>query len=388
MIKLSQGNVKLFGGIYEGKKVLITGHTGFKGSWIALWLHSLGASVIGYALEPPTQPSLFKALELDDAIESIVGDVRDFDRLLNTLNRYRPEIVFHLAAQPLVRYSYAEPRITFDTNVMGTVNVLEAVRRSPDARVAVNITSDKCYENRAYDYVYSESDPMGGYDPYSSSKGCAELVTSAYRRSFFGEETGVRLASVRAGNVVGGGDWAADRLVPDCVKALSRNESILVRNPEAMRPWQHVLEPLSGYLWLASLMFQGGKEYDGAWNFGPEDSNAVSVGEIVEIVIREWGHGCWYTAGGNNQLHEAKLLRLDCSKAKDYLNWHSVYGIEETLKATISWYKAYSMDQKIIRQHTLNGLVNYIKTAKSQGLAWAGETSTPSASRLANNTYM
>ena len=321
--------------------MFVTGHTGFKGSWLASWLLDMGAEVTGFALEPPTTPSLFEELGLASRITHHIGDVRDLAAVSAAMQAACPDFVFHLAAQPLVRLSYAEPVETYATNIMGTVNVLEAVRAVDSVRVVVNVTSDKCYENRETGQAYREDDAMGGYDPYSSSKGCAELVTGAYRRSFFGADSPVRLASVRAGNVIGGGDWALDRIVPDCVRALAAGEPIVVRNPDAVRPWQHVLEPLSGYLLLASRMWRDGAEFDGPWNFGPDEQGVVRVREVVEAIVSAWGSGSWeLPSNPGPALHEAHLLALDITKAKTQLGWRPVYSIDTTLAVTARWYAA------------------------------------------------
>jgi len=354
-----------FEGFYKGKKVLITGHTGFKGSWLSAWLTELGANVIGYSFEPPTKPSMFKAMDLQDKITHIIGDVRDEEHLLAVFNKYQPEFVFHLAAQPIVRLSYEEPRLTYETNVMGTVNVLEAIRKTKSVKVGVIITSDKCYENKEWVYGYRESDPMGGYDPYSSSKGCAELVVSTYRHSFFSPERynkhKVALSSVRAGNVIGGGDWGQDRLVPDCIRALSERKAIEIRNPNAIRPWQHVLEPLSGYLLLGLKMYQEGDKYACAWNFGPPDSDIITVEEIVKKIISYWGDGKYKTEVSSKNPHEARLLKLDCSKAHSLLGWNPVYNVDETLKETVEWYKIYYTRDKNMSNLTSNQIREYEK---------------------------
>jgi len=364
----------LFNNIYEGKRVLITGHTGFKGSWITLWLKQLGAEVIGYSLEPHTNPSLFKILNLEKEIIHIIGDIRDEKKLKRTFQEYKPEIVIHMAAQPLVRYSYVNPKETYETNVIGTLNVFEAVRETDSVKVVINVTSDKCYENKEWVYGYREIDPMGGYDPYSSSKGCAELLTSAYRNSFFnpedyGKTHKVALASVRAGNVIGGGDWAEDRLVPDCIKALLKKDTIYIRNPDAIRPWQYVLEPLSGYLWLGALMWQNPTKYCEAWNFGPNDDDILTVKEFVEKVIKIWGDGS-YQVNPSRTFHEAKLLKLDISKAHFYLKWKPVYNVDTALIETINWYKEYFNNRDNIYEYTLLQLQNYIKKAKEKKLIW------------------
>ena len=332
-----------------------------------MWLAELGAKVIGYSLEPPTKPNMFKALNLQDKVTHIIGDVRDDQHLLSVFKEYQPEFVFHLAAQPIVRLSYKEPKLTYETNVMGTVNVLEAIRRTKSVKVAVIITSDKCYENKEWIYGYRETDPMGGYDPYSSSKGCAELAVSAYRRSFFNPEKynkhGVALSSARAGNVIGGGDWGLDRLVPDCIRGLSRNKIITIRNPNAVRPWQHVLEPLSGYLLLGAKMYENGVLYSDAWNFGPLDSDIITVEEIVKKIISYWGSGKYRIEASSKNLHEAKLLKLDCSKAHSIIGWHSIYDINESLKKTVEWYKMYynGIKNKELYDFTVSQIIEYTR---------------------------
>ena len=335
--------IRPFNGVYRGRRVLITGHSGFKGSWLAIWLKMLGAEVIGYSLEPPSDPSNFEACGIKNILTHIYGDIRDHRHLVSVFQRYQPEFVFHMAAQPLVRLSYSEPRLTYETNVMGTVNVLEAVRQTRSVRVVVNVTSDKCYENREWVWGYRECDPMGGYDPYSSSKGCAELVTAAYRRSFFSPSTpqpSVALASVRAGNVIGGGDWGRDRLVPDCICALSQGKEIVIRNPNAVRPWQHVLEPLSGYLLLGARLWTDGPRYASAWNFGPADDEVYTVEEVVKEVIRLWGQGR-YRIDACKHLHEAHWLKLDCSKAHIKLGWKSRLNTKQALGKTVEWYRQF-----------------------------------------------
>jgi len=356
---------KYFRDIYKNKKVLITGHTGFKGSWLSLWLTELGASVIGYSLESPTEPNLFEAINLKDIITQIIGDVRDEEHLTSVFEKYQPEFVFHLAAQPLVRTSYKEPKLTYETNVMGTVNILEAVRRTKSVRVCVIITSDKCYENKEGVYGYRETDPMGGYDPYSSSKGCAELVTSAYRKSFFnpedyGKTHDVTLSSVRAGNVIGGGDWGEDRLIPDCVRALSQKKEIVIRNPQATRPWQYVLEPLSGYLLLGGLMHEEGAKYSNPWNFGPNDESIITVEELVKLVIKHWGSGA-YTIDTSSHPHETGFLKLDASKARALLGWKPIYDVYEAAEKTINWYKIFynGMRKEKLYEFTVEEIMEY-----------------------------
>jgi CDP-glucose 4,6-dehydratase len=323
-------------GFWHGKTVFVTGHTGFKGGWLSLWLHRLGARVTGYALEPPTQPNFFEVTELARSINSIIGDIRDLRALRQSLLRAKPQFVFHLAAQAFVRESYADPVETYSTNVMGTVNVLEAVREAESVRAAVIVTSDKCYENRERVTGYREDEAMGGHDPYSSSKGCAELVTAAYQRSFF-SGSNAAIASARAGNVIGGGDWGRDRLVPDALRAFSARETLLVRSPEAVRPWQHVLDPLNGYLTLAERLWDEGPAYSGAWNFGPVDEGGRPVSWIVGELVRRWGDGATWRIDRAPQPHEAGILNLDCSKARLQLNWQPQVDLGTALDWTIEW---------------------------------------------------
>jgi CDP-glucose 4,6-dehydratase len=368
-----------FGGVYSGLRVLITGHTGFKGSWLAYWLTELGADVAGYALAPPTEPSLFAALRLGERITHAEADVRDLDALSAALASFQPVIVFQLAAQPLVRYSYCEPRLTYETNVMGCVNLFEAVRATPSVAVVVNVTSDKCYENREVDRPYREDDALGGYDPYSSSKGCAELVTSAYARSFFGVDARARLASARAGNVIGGGDWAPDRIIPDCVQALVAGAPVLIRSPHAMRPWQHVLESLSGYLRLASCMYTGGHDFDGAWNFGPAAEAGVPVSQVAIAFVDAWGAGEWRRKpeGVDTEPHEATLLTLDSSKAAQRLGWASTWRVDEAVRRTAAWYKGFysvgSDEQRAAAAvaMTSGDISAYTDAAHAAGAVWA-----------------
>jgi CDP-glucose 4,6-dehydratase len=362
----------LFGGVFSGRRVLVTGHTGFKGSWLASWLLSLGAHVTGYALEPPTVPSLFAALHLADHLDDRRGDVRDLAHMRHVLAGADPEVVFHLAAQPLVRRSYAEPVETFATNVMGTANLLEAVRSTPSVRVVVNVTSDKCYENREWEYAYRENDPMGGHDPYSASKGCSELVTAAYQRSFFNHESGAAVATARAGNVIGGGDWAADRIVPDCVRALLAREPVVVRNPLAVRPWQHVLEPLAGYLLLAAGLLSDPQNHVGPWNFGPSQGGNLSVREVVETVLAEWGEGTWTgPPAGATGPREARFLKLDCSKASDLLGWRSVWSAERGLRTAVGWYRGFCRLGVSATELTADCLSAYVRDAAGLGVSWA-----------------
>ena len=353
---------------WRNKRVLLTGHTGFKGSWLALWLHTLGAQVTGYALDAPTEPSLFALAEVARGIEHVQGDVRDLAHLQGVLARARAEVVIHMAAQSLVRRSYAQPVETYETNVLGTVNLLEAVRQTGGVRAVVVVTSDKCYENREWVWGYREHEPMGGHDPYSSSKGCAELVTAAYRNSFFtppphdeqaaAERTCV--ASARAGNVIGGGDWAADRLVPDIMRAVLANEAVVIRNPDAVRPWQHVLDPLAGYLLLAEkLSGAAGARYAEGWNFGPAERDAQPVRWIVERVTKAWGADARWTLDAQaTHPHEAHYLKLDCSKANLQLGWQPRWQIAEALDATVAWYKAYQAQQNV-RDMTIAQINSY-----------------------------
>ena len=334
----------MFSNIFKNKTVLVTGHTGFKGSWLCIWLKELGANVIGYAIEPYTDRDNFTVTGLETKITHIIGDVRDFKFLKQIFEEHNPEFVFHLAAQPIVRQSYESPKETYDINVGGTVNLLECCRLTDSVRVIINVTSDKCYENKEWVWGYRESDPMGGYDPYSSSKGCSELITEAYRKSFFNLTTSqpaVALSSARAGNVIGGGDWQKDRIIPDCIRALENNKPIQIRNPNATRPWQHVLEPLSGYLLLASRMFEDPQKFCGAWNFGPSYNSVIPVGEMANKVVAQWGKGSWIIPSTENEPHEANLLSLDISKANSHLKWFPVWDVDETIDRTIGWYKEF-----------------------------------------------
>ncbi len=335
---------------WQGKKVFLTGHTGFKGSWLSIWLTSRGARVTGYALEPPTEPSLFRLSGLEKKMTSEIGDIRDHERLRSALEKAAPEIVIHMAAQPLVRESYKTPRETYETNVMGTVNLFEAVRSTPSVRAVVNVTTDKCYENREWPWGYREIDPMGGYDPYSNSKGCSELVTAAYRSSFFnpadyGKKHSVAVASARAGNVIGGGDWAADRLVPDFFRAVTSGKVVRIRSPRAIRPWQHVLEPLSGYLALAQRLFEEGPKFAEGWNFGPEDVDAKPVEWMIRWLCSRWGEGASLEIDRGEHVHEASYLKLDISKARSQLDWAPRWNLERALDACVEWNKAYVAGQ-------------------------------------------
>lgn len=327
---------------WKGKRVLVTGHTGFKGSWLSLWLSHLGARVSGYSLAPPTSPSNFVVSRVEEKLQaSIVADVRDLNALMNFVATQQPDIVFHMAAQPLVRYSYLNPIETFQTNVMGTANVLEAIRQTPSAKAVVVITSDKCYENREWVWGYRENEPMGGHDPYSSSKGCTELVAASYRSSYFPLDEypkhGVSLATVRAGNVIGGGDWSFDRLVPDLLRAHAEGKEVLIRNPTAIRPWQFVLEPLGGYLALALRLYEDGPSYAEAWNFGPKEDDALPVQTLIEGLSSHLEGGISYRVNPDETMHEAMLLKLDCSKAAGRLGWRPRTSIKDTLKLIAEW---------------------------------------------------
>ena len=347
---------------WQGKRVLVTGHTGFKGSWLSLWLQSMGAQVTGYALAPPTNPSLFEIAEVDQGMTSIIGDIRDLAKLQAVFAEHQPEIVIHMAAQPLVRYSYQNPVETYATNVMGTVHLLEAVRNTPGVKAVVNITTDKCYENREWVWGYRENEPMGGHDPYSNSKGCAELVSAAYRSSFFNADNyaqhGVATATVRAGNVIGGGDWAQDRLIPDILAAFEQGRKVDIRNPHAIRPWQQVMEPLRGYLTLAEQLFEQGPSFGEGWNFGPNDEDAKPVGWVVEQMAALWGDDAQWQVDTGEHPHEAHYLKLDISKARSRLDWHPALRLKDALALIIDWSKQRATGANM-RQLTLAQLQTY-----------------------------
>lgn len=354
---------------YKNLKILVTGHTGFKGSWLTLWLKCLGANVIGYSLLPNTEPAMFQELNLQKECVNIFGDIRDAAKLNEVFQKYKPDIVFHLAAQPLVRLSYFEPVQTYETNVIGTLNVLEAAKNCPSVRAFVNITTDKCYENKEINYAYKEDDKLGGYDMYSSSKACSEILTSSYRNSFLQNEQGERhflLASARAGNVIGGGDWAMDRLVPDCIKSINKNKPIQIRNPHSVRPWQHVLEPLGGYLILGEKLLKAdinsAQKFTQGFNFGPNSENSITVGEIAKKIIEYYGKGEIIfdeRCDAENLLHEANLLMLDTEKANNVLDWYPVYCSDEAIKQTVEWYKRFYTSENMF-EFTTNQIKQYM----------------------------
>ena len=359
----------LFSGIYKDKTVLVTGHTGFKGSWLVYWLSQMGAKVVGYSLEAPTNPNHFELLNLD--IVSIIGDIRDLNKLNEVFNEYKPDIVFHLAAQPLVRLSYENPIETYETNVIGTLKVFEACTAN-NVKAIVNITSDKAYENREWIWGYRENDPMGGYDPYSSSKGCADILATSYRNSFFNikdykKTHNTLLATCRAGNVIGGGDWAKDRLITDIIISVSLGKKVSIRNPKATRPWEHVLEPLSGYLHIGQKLLEEKVEFAEAWNFGPSDEGSITVEQVVHNVKKHWDKIDYEINQDPNQLHEANLLKLDCSKAHILLKWKDVWDSDTTFEKTVKWYKAFYEDEEIL---TKEDLEEYVKDAIYKKLEW------------------
>ncbi len=339
---------------YEGKRVLVTGHTGFKGSWLCRILELFGAELTGYALKPPTSPSLFYAAGIEEMMHSVEGDIRSLEELKTVFAREKPEIVFHLAAQPIVRESYKNPVYTYETNVMGTVHMLECIRQTPSVKSFVNVTTDKVYENREWEYGYRECDPLDGYDPYSNSKSCSELVTHSYKKSFFADGH-VRISTARAGNVIGGGDFAADRIIPDCIRAASAGKKIPVRNPYSTRPYQHVLEPLGAYLMIAAKQLED-ERFCGYYNVGPEDSDCVTTGELTDLFCHAWGGGCSWENQDAGGPHEANFLKLDCSKLKSVFGWKPRYHVQEAVEKTVEWAKSYLagedvrevMDQQIM----------------------------------------
>ena len=342
---------------YKNKKVMITGHTGFKGSWLLLWLYSLGADVLGYSLKPNTTPSMFEYLNLENYCQNVYGDILDEELLNKSIRDFKPEIIFHLAAQPIVRLSYKEPLLTYKTNVIGTLNVLEAARKCNSIKAFLNVTTDKCYENKEVNKGYSEDDPMGGYDMYSSSKGCVEIMSSSYRRSFL-ERDFYALATARAGNVIGGGDWAVDRLIPDCIRSINSNISIEIRNPFAVRPWQFVLEPLSGYLLLAKMLFEEGKAYAQGFNFGPNEGSVLKVSEVTKMLVKYYGCG-EIAFHKKDDLHEANLLMLNIEKAQKLLGWQPAYDARDAIKKTVQWYKHFYDNDVDMLEFTLEQIKQY-----------------------------
>lgn len=364
----------LFGNKFDGKPVLVTGHTGFKGSWLTMWLLELGADVIGYSLEePPTNPSNFVESGLGRHITDVRGDVCNLEKVCWTIATYQPEVVFHLAAQPIVLRSFEQPQYTFQTNALGTVNVLEAIRTTNSVKAAVFITTDKVYENQEWFWGYRESDKLGGHDPYSASKSMAELAISAYRQSFFSDESSPAIATVRAGNVIGGGDFADYRLVPDCMRALMRNEPIAIRNPLSVRPWQHVLEPLSGYMWLAANLLQHGNEFAEAWNFGPSEQIGVTAAELAEKLVSLWGNGSWIQTNPELAKAETGLLRLSWEKSAALLGWQPVYEWERALAEIVAWFKAFQTGERDMLKVGREHIQRYVDLAKTLKPAWAVE---------------
>lgn len=345
---------------FKGKRIFVTGDTGFKGSWLSLWLYELGAQVVGYALPPKQENALFNLLGLEKIIHHVNADIRDLGLLRRVCDEFQPEFLFHLAAQAIVRLSYQEPKDTFDTNVGGSVNILELVRHSNSLKSVIYVTSDKCYRNKGWLWGYRENDELGGRDPYSASKAAAEIVFSAYLDSFFKAREDLGVASVRAGNVIGGGDWAVDRIIPDCIRSLKDNQSILLRNPKSIRPWQHVLEPLSGYLMLALRLYHQPKQFSGSWNFGPKSESIRTVSELVENVVDCWGKGEIQVKKENDALHEDKFLLLNCDKANQLLNWHPKWNFKETVTKTVDWYKGL-VSGKTARESTIQQIKDYME---------------------------
>lgn len=356
--------------VYRDKKILITGHTGFKGSWLTIWLLSLGAKVTGYSLYLPSEPSNFKVCKLEKKVEHIKGDVRDFDKMLQVFKQIEPEIVFHLAAQPIVKKSFEDPKTTFDTNITGTVNILECIRNTPSVRSTVIITSDKCYKNQERIKGYKETDILGGEDPYSASKACAEIVAHSYIKSFFKEEVSSKISTARAGNVMGGGDWASDRIVPDCIRSFSNNEKAIIRNPDSTRPWQHVLEPLSGYLLLGAKLFNSPILHAESFNFGPKDKENKTVQEVVEKLACCWGNGEWVIDKNKRFGKETNLLRLSCKKALNLLKWRTILSFDSTIKMTADWYNKYYKDRCNMFNFSLEQINEYSKKALKQKAVW------------------
>ena len=361
-----------FNDIYRGKTVLITGHAGFKGSWLSFWLQKMGAKVVGYSLLPDTKERLYDILHLKDKLyDSLIADIRDENKLEEFFSKHNPDIVFHLAAQPIVRLSYSEPLETYETNVIGTLKVLEAARKTPSVKAFVNVTTDKCYENKEKKEGYKEDEPMGGYDMYSSSKGCSEILTSSYRRSFLTDGKPFALGSGRAGNVIGGGDWAKDRLIPDCIKAFRKDETVFIRNPYATRPWQLVLEPLAGYLRLGQKLLDDGEKYAQGYNFGPEMNKDVRVCEVAQLVAEMWGDNAKVEIGNGDGLHEANLLQLNIEKADKELGVKPIYSAEKAIAKTTEWYKAFYENKTNMDEYTKKQIDEFVATAQDKNIEWS-----------------
>lgn len=362
----------MFSNVYKNKRVLVTGHTGFKGSWLALWLKHLGAEVTGLSLYLPSQPCNFEVLGLESRINHLTGDIRDYSGLKKIFEETKPEVVFHLAAQPIVRKSYEDPALTFNTNISGAVNILECIKTTPCVKAAVIITSDKCYNNVEWPWGYREIDRLGGEDPYSASKACVEIISHSYIKSFFTKLGFPRVSTTRAGNVIGGGDWAEDRIIPDFVRALAMEKKLLIRSPYATRPWQHVLEPLGGYLWLGSQLLEGNDDVSGEpFNFGPQGEVVRTVEELIQTFAETWGHAEWFIPQGvSSEKKESTLLKLNCDKALHYLKWHAVLSFEETVRLTAEWYKAFYYQDRDMYCFTEGQIEEYFNLAKKQGLDW------------------
>ncbi len=354
----------MYNNFYKDKKILVTGHTGFKGSWLCLWLNMLDAKVFGYALKPNTKPNLFTVLNLEKYMQSHIADIRNKDELETKIKDFEPDMVFHLAAQPLVRLSYSEPLMTYETNVIGTLNVLESARKCKSVKAFINITTDKCYKNYEKKVGYKEDEPLGGHDMYSSSKACAEILTSSYRDSFLQNDESFLLASVRAGNVIGGGDWALDRLIPDCMRAIAQNETVTIRNPQAIRPWQHVLEPLSGYLLLGKKLLEEGGDYAQAYNFGPHENDILNVMDVTNYIIEKYGKGEVKVLKEDN-LHESNILLLNIEKAKQKLAWQPTYDTKKALEKTVEWYKVFYENENKLFDFTQKQILNF-----EQDIVW------------------
>ena len=377
ILKMSPNNInklemeKIFHGFYKNKIVLITGNTGFQGAWLTLWLKLLGAKIIGYSIDVPTQPSMFELLKLEFKITHVNGDIKNLEKIKSVINEHKPNVVFHFAAQSLVSSSYDDPIETFHTNILGTANILESIRDVKNTKVCVVMTSDKCYETPIDCHPCKEDDKMGGSDPYSASKGGAEIIVSSYRRSFFKKNNQCGIVSTRVGNVIGGGDWAKDRLIPDCIRALMGGKSLVIRNPQSIRPWQHVLEPLSAILWLAVKMNSDPKNYSGGWNFGPDLQNKdTTVKEVVKQILKEWNGSKFEYKHIKSSLHETKELRLDSTKAFEVLKWNTILSVKDAISKTINWYKELDENQHNIEKFTIEQIENYVCKACEKNLPW------------------